>query len=129
MKQKLERAWAFGRHIPPSKLIRRAELSVRRRVSDWKGPKLLVLPDASIRENLPPPIFSKRVAGNPRFEDGRFTLTFLGHTETMALDKIDWKTRGPSQSRQLWRMNFHYMEYLEALETSVVEFLINDWIN
>lgn len=42
---------------------------------------------------------------------------------------MDWSAPGTGSADQLWRMNLHYMEYLEAVEDGQWELLVSDWIS
>lgn len=41
---------------------------------------------------------------------------------------VDWSAPGPGGEKQLWRMNLHYMEYLESVDDTTFSTLIDDWI-
>ena len=42
---------------------------------------------------------------------------------------MDWTAPGPGAVNQLWRMNLHYMEYLEAVDDADFEAIIGDWLD
>ena len=121
------RAYEFGRHIPMAKLARRAELSARRTLRDR-----LQLPVAG---SLPPlraacapmPLFAPRTGHLAADGDG-LQVTFLGRTETLSLPGLNWRAPGPGAAHQLWRMNLHYMEYLEPASGPLFAALVGDWI-
>lgn len=41
---------------------------------------------------------------------------------------IDWSAPGSGGARQLWRMNLHYMEYLEGCDDDTWLRIVRDWI-
>ncbi|MEO1406649.1 MAG: alginate lyase family protein, partial [Pseudomonadota bacterium] len=47
----------------------------------------------------------------------------------MNTDNIDWSAPGPGPENQLWRMNLHYMEYLEGVEDGLWARLVSQWID
>jgi uncharacterized heparinase superfamily protein len=125
--RKLVRAIAFGRHIPPAKLARRVELDLRRRIRD----KLGAAPKGALgilRTTSPPlPLFPPR-SGLVSHLNGAIALTFLNRTVVMRESVIDWSAPGSGAENQLWRMNLHYMEYLEAVTDAELGVLIDQWI-
>ena len=124
----MTRALAFGRHIPASKLVRRVELSLRRTLRD----RLRLSPSlksATLARCAfaPTPLFGPR-SGRLDMRAGVRHFTFVGHTEAMRGNAIDWLCPGPQSRHQLWRMNLHYMEYLEDISDDVWSTLVDDWI-
>jgi uncharacterized heparinase superfamily protein len=124
----VSRAYEFGRHIPVAKFVRRTELSLRRFlreripfVAKGRTERLVRSPDA------PTPIFPPR-RGRYEIRSGIRHFKFIGHAEIMAGPSIDWNCPGPEPKHQLWRMNLHYMEYLEEAIDADWERLVNDWI-
>jgi uncharacterized heparinase superfamily protein len=55
-------------------------------------------------------------------------LTFLGKTETLSVQTIDFGAPGPAPAHQLWRMNLHYMEYLEEVDDPLWVSLVDAWM-
>ena len=123
---RLSRALAFGRHIPPAKLLRRLQLSLQRRWQDNTGWRLSQADAAPIMTDHPPlplvPPRSDMVTAAGR----RFAFTCLARTHQMA-NAIDWEAPGPGPQLQLWRMNLHYMEYLEEVEAADFTALVQAW--
>ena len=120
---------AFARHVPIAKLARRAELNLRRRI----GERLPSRPEADLsrvlRSAAPPlPIFQPRLHLAPECPGGHLRFTFLNRTVEMRGNGVDWLAPGPGAAQQLWRMNLHYMEYLEAVSAEVWARLVTDWI-
>ncbi len=125
------RALTFVRYMPPGKLARRLELDVRRQLRDRVG---ILLPATRSKARperalVPPqPLMAPRVEATPvRLDDGGWRFSFLGRTVDMP-GRIDWTAPGPGAANQLWRMNLHYMEYLEAVDDAVWGLLVRAWI-
>ena len=124
--QKVARAIAFGRHVPLSRIARRIELDVKRRVKQ-RGAK--PTPDAapSLSARAPTPLFKPRF-GKLDFRDGRPRLTFVGRSCEMD-GSLDWRAGGEGPANELWRMNLHYMEYLEEADDRLFAKLVHQWID
>jgi uncharacterized heparinase superfamily protein len=118
---RLTREFEFARHMPLQKIWRRAT--------------------APLRRLAPPPAagaLAPRDPSQPFFQivDGRadvqetstgWRLGFL-NVERDFSSPIDWRSP-PGPAHQLWRMNLHYMEFLEAIEdTADFIFWIDQWI-
>ncbi len=124
---RLERAWAFGRHIPPAQLVRRLSLSLRRALRDRLGPRGARTNATPPFSATPPiPLFQAR-RGMLATRDGGLTFTFIGRRHEMGTT-IDWNAPDRSPALQLWRMNLHYMEYLEEIDDALFERLVGEWI-
>ena len=54
-------------------------------------------------------------------------FTFLGRSHRMN-GRVDWTAPSLAPKDQLWRMNLHYMEYLEEADDIGFLALIDDWI-
>ncbi len=123
---RVRRAFHFGRHIPLGKLLRRIELNARRALRD----RASVDPKApSVRRSAAPPLplFAPRAGLAPRKVDG-LRFAFLNRVVAMPGPGVDWTAPGPGAEHQLWRMNLHYMEYLEGVDDCSWATLIDDWI-
>jgi uncharacterized heparinase superfamily protein len=118
------RALAFACHMPPAKLLARARLALMRRVHQWRPSKIPRPARWDIHEvpDPPLPLFTPRTGLVHRNDDG-WSFRFVGRTIVMSA-RIDWT--GPED--QLWRMNLHYMEYLEALAPEEGLALMRQWI-
>ena len=128
VRQRMARAFAFSRHIPPTKLARRMELAVRRSVRDRLRVGTSTPSYAVARSAAPPqPLFEPR-SGRLEVMAARKRFTFLGRTEEVVGSKIDWAIPGPGPEHQLWRMNLHYMEYLEVIPEGMWPGVVTDWI-
>lgn len=123
---RVRRAFHFGRHMPLRKLLRRLELNVKRSLRDQaclnsKAPPVR-------RADAPPlPLFSPRTKLAPSMFDG-FRFAFLNRSVDMPGPGVDWTAPGPRPANLLWRMNLHYMEYLEGVDDATWVALVEDWI-
>ncbi len=123
--EKLARAFEFGRHVPLARIARRIELDVKRRVKQRGGkPVAIVAPQLSPRPPLP--LFKPR-AGMLDRRDDQLRFTFLGRPCEVG-DPIDWRAGGAGPANQLWRMNLHYMEYLEEADDELFLDLVRQWL-
>jgi len=116
----LARSLAFARHIPPRQIVARFKLEVQRRWSLKRPPTLAN--DARPAARPPLPIFAPRTSLIERTAAG-WRFTFIGRSVDMG-EAIDWH----GDADQLWRMNLHYMEYLEQLDRDTGLALIRQWI-
>jgi uncharacterized heparinase superfamily protein len=123
--QKVARAFAFGRHVPLTKIARRIHLDLKRRVEQHRGkPVIGAAPDLSTR--LPGPLFGPRL-GKLEAGTGRPRLTFIGRSCEVD-EPINWRAGGNGPANQLWRMNLHYMEYLEEADDKLFAEFVRQWI-
>ncbi|MEO6216942.1 MAG: alginate lyase family protein [Sphingomonas sp.] len=119
------RTAAFVRHVPARQIAARLALELRRRASLRLRPVLD--PGPLARSDTPPqPIFPRRTGMVSRLAKG-WRFEFIGRAITTS-DTIDWAAPGPGAANQLWRMNLHYMEYLEELGAAEGLALIDQWI-
>lgn len=115
----LGRSLRFLRHLPPRQVGRRFGLKLRRTLERGLRPGL---DGAATPAPAPPlPLFPPR-QGMARRTDG-WRFRFLGRDLAMA-GVIEWR---PGED-QLWRMNLHYMEYLEELDDAAVADAVAQWI-
>src|SRR5260370_15548415 len=121
-------AVAFGRHGPAAKIARRFAPSIHRTARDLFA---IAPPDRPAPErasSLPGPLFAPRQGViEPQGEVAR--LTFLGKTEKLSVPNIDFGAPGPAPEYQLWRMNLHYMEYLEEVDDLLWVNLVDAWMD
>lgn len=127
LRRRVERAWEFGRRLRPSQVGRRLVLNAQRRALVVLGPRLITpsapLPLAAV---LPQPLFPPRTGMLERTGRG-WRFTFLYRTlEFPAL--IPWSLPEAGPRDQLWKMNLHYMEYLEEVDDATFAELVADWI-
>jgi uncharacterized heparinase superfamily protein len=120
--RRAQRSLSFARHIPPRRALRRVALNLRRALRDrsgWRAPAAAPPPlDAS----PPAPLFPPRT-GMIDVESFRF----LGRSHRRST-AVDWSAPSLAPADQLWRMNLHYMEYLEEVDDISFVGLIEDWI-
>jgi uncharacterized heparinase superfamily protein len=116
----LGRNLRFLRHVPLRQAGRRAGLRLRRMLERRLRPSL----DAkALPAPAPPlPLFPPRQGMAERTGAG-WRFHFLGRGLAMPA-AIGWR---PGEG-QLWRMNLHYMEYLEALDDTAFAEAVRQWI-
>lgn len=118
--------FAFARHVPPRQIAYRLRQKLRRKLM---GPALGHR-SPSARLNAPAtltqPLFAPRAIAAERSPSG-WQFRFIGRSHHCP-DHIDWTAPGPSPADQLWRMNLHYMEYLEVLPFHDGLDAIDQWI-
>lgn len=126
---RLQRAWAFGRHIPPRKLMRRIWLSGLRRRTDKRGKHAVLRPEANLGETLPARLYPARTRGQVQRDGSDWVFSFLGREQRFSEGQIDWMAPGADSEHQLWRMNLHYMEYLEEVDDVGFAALVTSWLD
>jgi uncharacterized heparinase superfamily protein len=124
--RRLSRAFVFVRYMPPQKIARRIVLTMRRYWCDRLGWPVFDAPAPSLAPSPPMPLFQPR-RGSLCVENGGLIFTFLNQSQRMG-DLIDWDGPGMEPGHQLWRMNLHYMEYLEEADNDRFVALIGEWI-
>jgi uncharacterized heparinase superfamily protein len=101
---------------------------MRRRI----GSSLPQRAEAPIRLCLSPqpplPVFAPRAHLAPRSSGGGLQFTFLNRAVAMNGPSVDWLAPSSGPAHQLWRMNLHYMEYLEGVDAVSWARLVTDWI-
>ena len=124
---RLRRELAFARHIPPSQMVRRLQLELLRR---WRvrfpPTPAAASGDATLRADAPLPLMPAR-GGARRLEGGGWGFRFLNDERAFPWP-IPWDLPGAPARDQLWKMNLHYMEYLESLPDQDFARLVEDWI-
>jgi uncharacterized heparinase superfamily protein len=126
------RTIAFARYMPMAKLVRRAELTVRRQIRDRFGasdPGVQAQRPTVATVTRPAPIFAPRDHLAPAATANGLRFTFLHRSVDMANSDIDWMAPGPGAHDQLWRMNLHYMEFLEGLHDAAWSHQVTSWID
>jgi uncharacterized heparinase superfamily protein len=126
------RVLVFARYAGFGNISRRLGIAIRRRVRDRLGPfaaSRLTVPVRARRHNLPQPVFAPRKRFAPAaLSAGGWRFTFLNQPVEIAGPGIDWLAPSPGAAHQLWRMNLHYMEYLEGVCDGAWCDFIADWI-
>ncbi|MGO9986535.1 MAG: heparinase II/III family protein [Rhodomicrobium sp.] len=125
---KARRTIAFARHVPIAKLARRAELTLRRSVGGRLPARAEPLAAFAVQPEPPLPVFAPRTHLAPKHSGGNLQFSFLNRTIEMEKGGVDWSAPGPISSNQLWRMNLHYMEYLEGADAKTWQRLVLEWI-
>jgi uncharacterized heparinase superfamily protein len=122
---KLGRQLAFARNVPPRQIARRAWLVLLRRAERRLKPSLTAR-GLTLAADPPTPLFAPR-GGLVRRDRETWEFRFVGRAVSMD-GRIDWQVPGPQPSSQLWRMNLHYMEWLETLEDEDFRVAVGAWI-
>lgn len=130
--ERAARTFAFVRYIPLAKLLRRIELTAKRKLSD-RFPALAQYrgdanPTRERSPNPPLPIFPRRT-GTLAISLSTLHFTFLNNSQSMLAAHMNWQAPGPGPAHQLWRMNLHYMEYLEDVPDDTFSTLVTAWID
>lgn len=117
-------------HVPPSQIARRLELAARRRIEVRSRERLTArlnqrIGPVQLRSDAPHPFMRARKEGVVH-QGQALRLTFLNDERTEALP-IDWHRDVQDPQSQLWRMNLHYMEYLEGMSDRLLADLVEDW--
>jgi uncharacterized heparinase superfamily protein len=129
--QRWARRIEFARHMPLAKMVRRARLTIRRRLPGRKNVAFTSTRGAAQvgrSSTLPQPVFAPRKHLAPVRVGGGWLFTFLNRSVEISDSPIDWSALGPGSADQLWRMNLHYMEYLEGVDDTAWNGLVSDWI-
>lgn len=113
--------------MPVRKLARRLELGLRRHVFDRLGQPARVQLSLKRAVTPPAPLFAPR-RSHVVVEGDRLHFTFLNRTAQAPLASMDWSLPSRAAADQLWRMNLHYMEYLEGANTDLWQQLVAAWI-
>ena len=114
----------FARHVPPTQILRRASLELRRRVERRVRPGLDGT--ASLAPSAPGPVFPPGQSATRRTAGG-WRLQFLGlSVDAPAI--VDLTIPGSAARDQLWTMSLHYFEHAEALDDDAWGNLADQWI-
>jgi len=116
-------SFAFARHISPRRALRRVALTLKRAMRDRAPSSGRLAPPPPFAKDPPAPLFAPRTG---MIEGDVFT--FLGRAHRMG-GRVDWTAPSLTPKDQLWRMNLHYMEYLEEVDDIRFVALIEDWIS
>jgi uncharacterized heparinase superfamily protein len=128
----LARRWHFVRHLRPGQVWARLRLSATRRTLVRLAHCLHALPGKRLgpplpaRPGPPQPLFLPRQIAR-RTAPGTFVLDFLHQPRTRSLP-FDWYAGRLEPGTQLWRLNLHYMEFLEGLADEDLIAIVSDWI-
>jgi uncharacterized heparinase superfamily protein len=122
-----------ARHTRPKQLFHRLRLTARRRRSVRRAETLRArmlaapLPALRLHESSPTPLMPPRTGRLEVLPDG-FRITLLDESRTFG-PRIDWNGPTVADATALWRMNLHYMEYLEEAGDEDFSRLVLDWID
>jgi hypothetical protein len=122
----VERRLVMLRHVPPRQVARRLELTVRRRLAPWLANGLAREPAPVLAPQLPQPIFASRLLLEPSDGGWRFWQPW-GSIELPP--QIDWQLPGDDPKTVSWRVNLHFMEFLEAVDDPAFVAIVSDWID
>lgn len=122
---RIRRAIAFARYIPPRRILARFHLGTKRQIAMRLPPALDA--ETPCAEHRPEPLFPPR-AGTVKHLANGWRFTFLGRSHDYG-EVIAWNEPAATARDQLWRMNLHYMEYLEELDYAAGAGLIHQWIS
>jgi uncharacterized heparinase superfamily protein len=122
----LQERVSFILHIPPAQIVARLRLQLIYRVAERLALRAIRPPGLAIGNPVIPDIFPRRL-GRIEMLGGRRQFSFLGRTVVMS-EKINWAAPSDRASDQLWRMNLHYMEYLEELDPAMGLAALEAWI-
>ena len=121
----LGRTFVMLWHVPPRQVVRRVELNIRRRLAiklandHAPGPP----PMADV---LPRPILPERRLLERRPNGWRLRQPW-GSIELPRY--IDWQLPGSDAITVSWRINLHFMEFLEAVDDPAFVAIVSDWID
>jgi len=120
---RIRREFEFARHVPLRRLWRRLHLTMKRRVMDIFPPRFDdARPPRSM--SISSPLFERSASGLLRDDAEFLVFSFLGVEARTPRARIDWRVG----QGQLWRMNLHYMEYLESVDDLLFVDLTSQWI-
>ena len=121
--------WRATRHIPRRQLLRRLELTLRRRLT--MSPVGAVarrrrLESIPLADSLPTAVFPARSHLIHSTEDGDFLCQL--NRKWLIGPQVDWQL-DKDQATHLERLAFHYLEFIEALPPQRAESIICHWID
>lgn len=126
IERRLTQRWHFARHVLPAQIAARVGLQLRRAFETRFPPSRNAGGGHALALLLPAPVFAPRPAAVARDSDG-WRFAFLGREVAMS-GAIAWRQPGNDAATQLWRMNLHYMEWLEALGGAAGRAAMRSWI-
>lgn len=120
----------FARWMTFAKVSSRTSLSVKRKIMQGRGQaakSTATALNAVPRASFPPlPLFKPRRMA--KAQDVRtFALTFLNRTRTFQIP-MEWHLPELATGTRLWKLNLHYMEFLETLDDEVFLAVCEDWV-
>jgi uncharacterized heparinase superfamily protein len=124
--RRLSQRWHFARHIPLSQIAARFALVARRKWETRFSPVRYQAGSVGFCQPMPQPLFAPRAVSAWQTGQG-LRFRFVGREIEMP-DGIAWRMPVSDPATQLWRMNLHYMEWLEGLERDAGVAAIRSWI-
>ncbi|MDZ7691018.1 MAG: heparinase II/III family protein [Balneolaceae bacterium] len=122
------------RYTTFSQLVNRLKLMIKRKVMEAfpgyfnrKFKRRALFPERS--DELPKPIFTNRKGAFKRGDEkpGTFSLAFLNESRTCSLP-LNWHPGELEHGTRLWKLNLHYMEFLEQVNNEWFTKIVADWI-
>lgn len=85
--------------------------------------------DPKLAADLAPPVFEIRKGKFSAIDktSQKFTLAFLNESRSYQLP-INWHEEELENGTRLWKLNLHYMEFLEEVDDDWFQWIIRDWI-
>lgn len=125
--RRAERTWQTLRHVPPSQLLRRAELTARFRLGRF-FPAAGEGSPPRLAQALPTPPFPERAG--LMWVEGKAIVLCLPWGERRLKRPFPWGSRSAAadSSERADINNLHFMEYLESVDDGLAAELIEDWI-
>lgn len=122
---RLERAFETFRHVPPRQLLRRLELTGRRRLATWLPDHIDRTPPDPINDQPPLPIFPARRLLEQEDDHWHFKQPW-GSLELTS--PVDWGLAATDPEKFSWRANLSYMEFLEGIDDRAFAEFVEVWI-
>ncbi|RMF11035.1 MAG: hypothetical protein D6763_04270 [Alphaproteobacteria bacterium] len=119
----LSQSWHFLRNLRRQQMMWRAAYLIKRRFNWHRAPEPSISP--GLQTKLPETFLPARPTAT-RIGANEIVFSFLNQSVTSDIP-VDWESLESTQSH-LWAFNLHYMEYLEALDTTTFQRLVTDWI-
>lgn len=126
------RNWRFVKHIKPSQVVARFRLTVKRKLSQFGVVRRIAKYQYSIErqyhisDDLSGTIMPARLLAIVT-DDGGFKIALLNKARNFRLP-IDWHLDELNTGTRLWKLNLHYMEYLESIDDENFQLIVSDWI-
>lgn len=123
----IRRQAAFARSVPPAQILRRAWLIGLRRAQRVVRPALRATPPLDPAQAPPAALFRPRRGMIEQTPGEGWAFSFIGRRVALGRDPR-WHAPEAAAMGQLWRMNLHYMEYLEEVDDTAFAALATSWI-
>lgn len=122
--RKVEGTLAMLRHVPPRQIARRLTLNASRRLAPYRASAFEASPPG-LAPRPPMPLLPPRRLLEPAAAGWRLRQPW-GEMELSR--RIDWRLPGSGMETASWRVNLHYMEFLEGVDDAAFVELVSDWI-